>query len=199
MTKKAIVFIAFLVSLPALSQDIDIRLLRDIYTPETVPSDKVCRFISDSHIAIVIGTPTLMYITGIAKNNGTLKENAIECAAASILDAGAAYVIKHAVNRERPYERYPDIIAKSSENSSSFPSGHTASAFATATSISLEYPKWYVIVPSYLWAGSVAYSRMHLGMHYPSDVLGGMILGAGSAYITYKVNKWLKTKRANKR
>jgi len=68
-------------------------------------------------------------------------------------------------------------------------------AFATATSLSLEYPKWYVIVPAYTWAGTVGYSRMHLGVHYPSDVLIGALVGAGSAFITHKVNqKLLKRK-----
>ena len=71
------------------------------------------------------------------------------------------------------------------------PSGHTSGAFATATALSLKYPEWYVIVPSYLWASSVGLSRMHLGLHYPTDVLAGAVLGAGSAYLTYKVNEWL--------
>jgi undecaprenyl-diphosphatase len=71
----------------------------------------------------------------------------------------------------------------------SFPSGHTSSAFNTATFICLTYPKWYVIAPAALWATSVAYSRMYLGVHYPSDVLAGAVLGAGTAYLTYYLNK----------
>jgi membrane-associated phospholipid phosphatase len=61
-----------------------------------------------------------------------------------------------------------------------------------ATSLSLQYPKWYVIAPAYLYAGTVAYSRMDLGVHYPSDVLSGAIIGSGSAYITYKINRKIK-------
>ncbi|MDO9339524.1 MAG: phosphatase PAP2 family protein, partial [Bacteroidales bacterium] len=55
----------------------------------------------------------------------------------------------------------------------------------------LAYPKWYIIVPSYTWASTVAYSRMDLGVHYPSDVLIGALVGAGSAYLTYKINQKL--------
>ena len=63
------------------------------------------------------------------------------------------------------------------------PSGHTALAFALATSAALEYKKWYVAVPAFLWASAVGYSRMYLGVHYFSDVLTGAAVGVGSAYL----------------
>lgn len=89
--------------------------------------------------------------------------------------------MKYGFNRKRPFVTYPDLITKKSEaGSPSFPSGHTSQAFATATSLSLAYPKWYVIAPSLLWAGAVGYSRMELGVHYPSDVLVGALIGIGS-------------------
>ena len=105
-------------------------------------------------------------------------------------------MLKYSVNRDRPFVTYPDIIQKS-KAIPSFPSGHTSSAFATATSLSLAYPKWYIIVPSYAWAGTVGYSRMHLGVHYPSDVLAGALIGSGCAYLTFKVNQKLLKKKVN--
>ena len=101
------------------------------------------------------------------------------------------YSIKHIVNRDRPYITNPDIIPQETYSSYSMPSGHTSFSFAVATSVSLQYPKWYVIAPAYLWAGAVGYSRLYMGVHYPSDVLIGAITGAGSAYIVYKANHWL--------
>ncbi|HSC36729.1 MAG TPA: phosphatase PAP2 family protein, partial [Chitinophagaceae bacterium] len=77
----------------------------------------------------------------------------------------------------------------------SFPSGHTSSAFAMATSISMSYPKWYVIAPCYLWAGTVGVSRIVLGVHYPSDVLAGALVGMGSAYVTNRATRWLRGRK----
>lgn len=51
------------------------------------------------------------------------------------------YGMKYLVDRERPYDKYPDRVhAYSHEGSPSFPSGHTATAFALATSLSVKYP-----------------------------------------------------------
>jgi membrane-associated phospholipid phosphatase len=132
-----------------------------------------------------------MGTVGIIKHDDRLFRNACVTLAAIVVNTGITTVLKYSINRDRPYITYPDITKKSAGGSPSFPSGHTASAFATATSISLSYPKWYVIVPTYAWAGTVGYSRMHLGVHYPSDVIAGALIGTGSAWITHYVNKKL--------
>lgn len=89
---------------------------------------------------------------------------------------------------------YPEIENATVESSPSFPSAHTSFSFSLATSVSLAYPEWYVIAPAYLWAGAVGYSRMHLGVHYPSDVLVGAVIGAGSTYLSYRLNDWMDMK-----
>lgn len=99
--------------------------------------------------------------------------------------------LKYAVNRERPFLKNSFIIPAGSAGSPSFPSGHTSEAFSTATALSLACPRWYVIAPSALWACSVGYSRMYLGVHYPSDVIAGAALGMASAWLTYKFTKWM--------
>lgn len=63
--------------------------------------------------------------------------------------------------------------------STSFPSGHAASAFAFAYAVSRDLPR--LAVPIGLLAGAVAHSRVHTGVHYPSDVVIGAILGSGTA------------------
>jgi membrane-associated phospholipid phosphatase len=64
-------------------------------------------------------------------------------------------------------------------SSTSFPSGHSATSFAFAYTISRHLP--LLGVPIRLVAAAVAYSRVHIGVHYPGDVIIGSIMGAGTA------------------
>jgi membrane-associated phospholipid phosphatase len=66
-------------------------------------------------------------------------------------------------------------------HSSSFPSGHSAAAFAFATGACIELP--VLAVPLAPLAGAVAYSRVHTGVHYPSDVAVGVGIGVGSGLL----------------
>lgn len=89
----------------------------------------------------------------------------------------ANLVLKNLTARIRPYEviqgltlivgRAPDF---------SFPSGHTGSAFAVAVVIFLKMPKKYGILAIAL-ASLMGFSRLYVGIHYPSDVIGGVLLG----------------------
>ena len=176
------------------SQNLDIRLLRAINTPESIPADGFFKAVSNSVIYVTAGIPVTMAVAGLVRHDDELLRNAAVFAAGSLVNEGLKYTIKHIVNRDRPYVTYPDIINKTGivyNNDPSFPSGHTSSAFATATSLSLAYPEWYVIVPSYLYAGTMAYSRMYLGVHYPSDVIAGALLGSGCAWLSHVVNRKL--------
>jgi undecaprenyl-diphosphatase len=65
--------------------------------------------------------------------------------------------------------------------SSSFPSGHSASAFAFASSVGVELP--VLALPLRALATAVAYSRVHTGVHYPSDTIAGALLGAGTGQL----------------
>jgi Membrane-associated phospholipid phosphatase len=180
------------------SQNLDIRILRSINSPEKLPSDRFFRFISNSDAWLVVGIPVATGTAGLIRKDDELFRNACVTLAAVVINSGITEALKYTVNRDRPFKTYHDITKKSAGGSPSFPSGHTSSAFVLATSLSLSYPKWYIIVPSYAWAGSVGFSRMDLGAHYPSDVLAGALVGAGSAWLTYYVNNKLILKTHKK-
>jgi membrane-associated phospholipid phosphatase len=190
-------FLLFLLFLPIslFSQNIDFRILHSINSPQVLPSDGFFRFMSNSDMYVITGVPVTMAIVGLANHDDKLLRNAGVVATGTIINFGITAGLKYLFKRKRPFTTYPGIIVNKSGspcNDPSFPSGHTSTSFMLATSLSLQYPKWYVIAPAYLYAGTVAYSRMDLGVHYPSDVLSGAIIGSGSAYITYKINRKIK-------
>src|SRR5512140_178859 len=130
-------------------QNPDIQILRAINSPEDLPSDDFFRFISDSEPYVIFAVPAGMATAGYFRHNNTLVRNACTDLAALAISGGITMILKYSINRDRPFVTYPDITKKSAAGSPSFPSGHTSSAFATATSMSLAYPKWYVIAPSF--------------------------------------------------
>jgi membrane-associated phospholipid phosphatase len=199
MSKRLIIYVLLLFSFGCLnSQNPDIRLLRSINSSSNLPSDGFFRFVSNSDAFVVVGVPAGMAVTGLLNRDKDLVRNAYVIAAGTAFNFVISTGLKYAVNRDRPFITYPDISKKAKALTPSFPSGHTSSAFETATSLSLAYPKWYVIAPSYLYAGLVGYSRMDLGVHYPSDVIAGAVIGSGCAYLTWKINQKLLIKKKHR-
>jgi Membrane-associated phospholipid phosphatase len=181
------------------AQNADIELLRSINRSSSTGLKEYSKFVSNTTTVVAATTPIVMGVVALIDKDDALLKNALYVGVSIGVDGVLTYSMKELVKRPRPHATYPDINAYQTETSLSFPSGHTSLAFTTATALSLKYPKWYVIAPSYFWACSVGYSRMNLGMHYPSDVFAGAILGAGSAYITYKINNWFWKKNDNKK
>lgn len=176
------------------SQNFDINLLKSINQNES--SFKTSFFKADAQSVTVfnIAAPAAVFIAGELRHNKKLKEDALYMAGSFVLSSIITLGTKQIVKRERPFDKYSFIVKRDEGGSYSFPSGHTSAAFTTATSLSLYFPKWYVIAPAYLWAGSIAYARMYQGVHYPSDVLAGAVVGAGSAWLGWKIQKWMDHK-----
>ena len=77
--------------------------------------------------------------------------------------------------------------------STSFPSGHSASAFAFATAVGDELPLAWL--PLHAVATAVTYSRVHTGVHYPGDVLVGSLMGTGAAVAVRYAAKAISARR----
>jgi len=183
------VLIYYLLIVGVNGQNADIHLLKKISASKNSKYENFQSGLSFSVYPALVLTPSSFVAIGLL-NKDTNQINTGVCIATGIaLNTAFTIGLKYSINRNRPYITYPEIKPIETENTPSMPSGHTASAFNIATSLTLFYPKWYVAVPAYTWASGIAYSRMYLGVHYPSDIIAGAILGSGTAWLTYYLNK----------
>lgn len=94
-------------------------------------------------------------------------------------------ILKNVVARTRPYDVIEGLTSLvGAQKDYSFPSGHTGSAFAAAVVLFLGLPKKCGI-PILVFACLMGLSRLYVGVHYPSDVLGGALIGTGIALLTH--------------
>lgn len=94
-------------------------------------------------------------------------------------------ILKPLVMRPRPYTVNPDVdMLVKKLNDYSFPSGHTGASFASAFALifSKNSPKklW---IPAIVLAVIIAFSRLYLYVHYPTDVLAGMVIGTAEGFV----------------
>ena len=169
----------------------------DINTVKTINKWDVhglSRGLSASGVILPVGVPAAMGIYALIKKDQPLLKDAIYIGTSVIEAVGITYATKHIIGRDRPFVKYPDkihVYGAPDADSPSFPSGHTAAAFSLATSLSITYPKWYVIAPSAVWACGVGFARINQGVHYPSDVVAGAAIGVGCAFANIYINRWL--------
>ena len=91
------------------------------------------------------------------------------------------YPLKYGIDRPRPFEEYAVDALKTSFATGSFPSGHTAAAFCAATVITMfDRQKG---LPFILLALFIAFTRMYMYAHYPTDVLAGAAIGIVCAFV----------------
>ncbi|MDI1355044.1 MAG: phosphatase PAP2 family protein [bacterium] len=193
--KRYLLLFLVFISLATRSQPLDLKILKNINQGEYPKWDNFMLGTSKSVFIVMPLSILVPAIDGYHRNDQVMIRNAYKSAITIGVAALVTSTLKFAIQRPRPKVQYPnDIIERDHAGPYSFPSGHTTAAFASATALTLSYQKWYVAVPAYLYAGLVGYSRMRLGMHFPTDVLGGMVVGIGAGLLTWKLDKVMNGK-----
>lgn len=103
-------------------------------------------------------------------------------------------ILKPLVNRQRPFVQNPDFIQIIKPPfSSSFPSGHSAIAFAFTSSLFLSKTKLWIF--AFVISVLIAFSRIYLYVHFPSDVISGIVLGILCAVLVFLFNRKIIDKK----
>ncbi len=130
-----------------------------------------------SYSRLWLGIAGVLAIAGGRRGRRAAERGLISVGIAAALANGPAKLL---VRRRRPTGQLgPSLIPM--PRTTSFPSGHSASAFAFATGVSADAPALAPVLVAL--AGAVAYSRTHAGVHYPSDVAAGIAIGVGSGVV----------------
>jgi membrane-associated phospholipid phosphatase len=188
---RAAAYIAFLLVFSfAKSQTGEVKLLSRIYADSSAFKNNLARGLSASVVPASGVLPATMAVIAFIKKDSVLMDKAIKASVAIAFNGVVSLGMKYFADRQRPFAAYPAMFRPRSEvGPFSFPSGHTSFAFATATSATLSFKKWYVAVPAYAWAAGAGWSRMQQGVHYPSDVLMGALIGTASSFLSFKIEK----------
>lgn len=172
-------------------QGIDSHLFLQLHEHRKAEFDPAFKAISQSSVALSVLPGISTMCVGLVRHDASNKRKALYMAESMVINAVLTYGLKYTTNRMRPYDKLGLTSHLLNEPSPSFPSGHTSNAFSSAMSLTVAFPKWYVAIPIFTWATAVGYSRIHTGVHYPSDVIIGAALGSASAYISSFLNKQL--------
>ena len=128
------------------------------------------------------------------------RRSGIEVMIAMVLSFIISYlIVKNLVARVRPFETYDFLVPLgNAPHGWSFPSVHSTFAFATATVIFCNYKK--IGIFALVIAALVAFSRLYMGAHYPTDVLVGSVFGVIFALLAHylifpKCEKWIQNRK----
>jgi undecaprenyl-diphosphatase len=165
---------------------VDVRVYQAVAGTSTPQLDEPLRVLSGAanYSRLSMAAAALLALTGPRGRRAAVAG----LASVAVTSATVNIVAKLATRRRRPARADLGVLEARHvpmPQSTSFPSGHSASAFAFSAGVGHVWP--VAAVPLHALAATVAYSRVHTGVHYPGDVLAGSLIGVGAAALTTRL------------
>lgn len=163
----------------------DIQALKAINSNRIRTLDPIFLFITNTSSMVCITIIVFTLLAGWVKQAKNLILKGSQLLVTFLTSFIIIKALKYLIGRNRPYITYDFLDKLAQAESLSFPSGHTFEAFAFSTAVALLFKNLWIRIFIFSWAVLVGISRMILGMHYISDVIGGIILGLLTAYFVH--------------
>lgn len=155
----------------------DQAILHDVNNGRVSAFDSFFIFITNTSSYVALGATTSVLLWSYVKRSTVLRR----CGWQLLFTFLFAFVViksmKYSIDRTRPFDEDTTVEQLVEIDTPSFPSGHTLESAAMATTVVLLFMNKALWAVAISWSMSVAFSRILLGVHYPSDVLAGIILG----------------------
>jgi hypothetical protein len=166
----------------------DVRLFRLINSQQNPDRTGFFEVLDNTSLISFVGVPAGFLGVGAIEDDSRDFQTGLMLVVSEGLTAASTGILKMVVDRPRPFQELQNVQLKHewSAGGRSFPSGHTSLAFSIATLVSLQYRSAYVTAPIFAWALLTGYGRIYLGVHYPSDVLAGALLGTGVSVLVWQ-------------
>lgn len=141
----------------------------------------------------MIGTGEFISLVGLAllfSRHRSRRWSALILFAGIIVTYFVVYFLKAWVARPRPFAALSGVNLLMKAKGFSFPSGHATMAFMSQTVLWRVFKKWRIAL--FMLALSVGFARVYAGVHYPLDVLAGIIIGIGIGYALLAIARLCK-------
>jgi membrane-associated phospholipid phosphatase len=168
-------------------QAYDIYILNFVNSRRIEAFDPFFILITNTSSYVAIGFIFGVFIVSIIKRSVILRRCGLQLLSSFLLAFVLIKSLKYRIGRIRPFDTYNYIEQLVDISTPSFPSGHTLESAAIATAIVLLFKNRIMRAIAILWALGVAFSRIILGVHYPSDVVAGILIGILSAYLCHRI------------
>ncbi len=170
---------------------LDVGIFRTFNKIQSPAVNSIVSVTNSSIVPVSALLPVGLYASARINDNAYDENSSVLLFLSEALNFGVTQALKETIKRPRPYRSLNNV--QLSETSSvagtySFPSGHASASFTIATLLTLRYPdEPWIISGSFAYAAVTSLGRLYWGVHYPSDVLAGMLIGAGSAALIYSL------------
>jgi membrane-associated phospholipid phosphatase len=155
----------------------DQSILHELNNGRVAMFDSIFILITNTSSYLALGFTAIVFIVSFITRSPVLRK----CGWQLLFTFLVAFIVikslKYSIDRIRPFDKHSTLKQLVEIDSPSFPSGHTLESAAMATTVILLFSSKALWAIAIAWALAVAFSRILLAVHYPSDVLAGIVLG----------------------